>query len=72
MHKKRIRTYRRVESVLQGGAPLRQKMIQLMQERKFSPSTQIMYVRAVNLRLIQSWLGHQSPAITAIWVPCPR
>lgn len=49
MHTKRIRTHRRVESVLQGGTPLRQRMITLMQERKYSPSTQIMYVRAVML-----------------------
>ena len=37
MHKKRIRTGRRVEPVLQGGSPLRRQMIEVMQERKLPP-----------------------------------
>ena len=59
MHKKRIRTCRRVESVLQGGSPLRQRMIEVMRARELSPSTQELYVDAV-LKMVEAY-GRRSP-----------
>jgi hypothetical protein len=42
-----------VEPVLQAGSPLRAKMIEVMRAREMSPSTQVMYVRAV-LRMVEA------------------
>lgn len=48
-----------VEPVLQAGSPLRAKMIAVMRAREMSPSTQVMYVRAV-LRMVEA-CGRRPP-----------
>jgi len=47
MHRKVSTPDRTVEPVLHGGTALRERMIEVMKARELSPSTQVMYVRAV-------------------------
>ena len=64
MRKKGSRSERRVESVLQGGSPLRQRMVEVMRARELSPTTQVIYVFAV-LKMVEA-CGHRSPEVIPV------